>query len=1111
MSQEPSLRTILEQAGEHEKKYNWLEARDRYERARGGVDEKGFVEKGELQEKIGYCLHRAAFQAESREEFKERMGEAIEAYAEAQALYEKSGSDEKSARIDRCGAVAKYLGYWIERCPDERLRLLDECLELESRALTAFWNAGNKLEYGRMYGLLPLVFPGRLALGWDREAEKRIIDEGIEWGQRAVSVLSELGEPHETAKAYLVLATCLQQLPSRFTEEPPPGIIQYLGKASELLQDSGDAQLLGLLHYRWTLGGVEEGSQDALTHCEKALECGAESRDNFLKGVALSGLIHHRAWRTYTIETDPDERTRQSEEEKELLDRAVRLCSIVPLYGFGYVFMQPPWGHVDFYFFRGMWETDLDKKREFLNKAVEIGSKALREAEEYEINFTSLLRYLSYSVWGLSVLESDLQRKRRMTETGLKYNETVLERVTRRFPLDYWGIYTELSATGRWKALLADLEPDLGAKTRLYEEAAKGMVRALELAYKQPLPVVRRVHVAFREMLYSGFLTRLYLLTKDSEHLRKAVEVSQRAAESCRIAGLASRAAECYWEMAKSQALLREYVKASESFQEASDSYTEAAESVPQLRDFYRDHAIYMQAWSETEKAKQFHGVKEYGAAKGSYERVSALHESTRRWNHLSLSYLAWARLEEAEDQSRREQTQEARDLFQQAGELFSDVRESLKEKLRAIGPPEDELRSEVSFQLMTIEIPEKQLVEDLIQASELRRGYCLARVLLEEAKLLDKQGDHAASSERYGLAAEGFERVATAMELESERRELASTVFLCRAWQRMTAAEAQTSPKLFLEASEFFDKARDHEPDEKSRLLDFGHSSFCRALEAGAMYERTQDEQHYSAAKRHVETATNFYVRAGFKEASEYAKATNRLFDAYSYMYQGQLERDLTKKAQLYQLAEKLLQNSAGFYVTAKHPEKNDEVLRVLESVRQERETAVSLTEVLHAPAITSTTASFSTPSQSREQAVGLERFENADVQASVMPRDQEAKLGDTVSLKIELVNAGKGGAQLIRVAELVPARFELVEKPEMYNVEDSGLNMKGKSLGPLRTEELSLVLKPLDKGSFQIKPRIIYLDEAGKYKYHEPEPVIIVVKELGILGSLKGPSRDK
>ncbi len=50
---------------------------------------------------------------------------------------------------------------------------------------------------------------------------------------------------------------------------------------------------------------------------------------------------------------------------------------------------------------------------------------------------------------------------------------------------------------------------------------------------------------------------------------------------------------------------------------------------------------------------------------------------------------------------------------------------------------------------------------------------------------------------------------------------------------------------------------------------------------------------------------------------------------------------------------------------------------------------------------------------------------------------------------------------------------------------------------------------MKPLAKGTFELKPRILYLDESGKYKSHEPEPVSITVQELGIRGWLRGPTR--
>jgi hypothetical protein len=65
----------------------------------------------------------------------------------------------------------------------------------------------------------------------------------------------------------------------------------------------------------------------------------------------------------------------------------------------------------------------------------------------------------------------------------------------------------------------------------------------------------------------------------------------------------------------------------------------------------------------------------------------------------------------------------------------------------------------------------------------------------------------------------------------------------------------------------------------------------------------------------------------------------------------------------------------------------------------------------------------------------------------------------------------------------------------------------MKGRTLLPLKTQELKLILQPKVKGVYELKPRILYLDEAGKYKSHETEPVTISVQELGIKGWLKGP----
>jgi tetratricopeptide (TPR) repeat protein len=530
-------------------------------------------------------------------------------------------------------------------------------------------------------------------------------------------------------------------------------------------------------------------------------------------------------------------------------------------------------------------------------------------------------------------------------------------------------------------------------------------------------------------------------------------------------------------------------LKAAEYFDFASNSYKNAAEKISQLKDLYQNHALYMQAWSEIEKARYYHAKAEYSSSREHYEKAAAMYTSLKQWSYLEPNYSAWAQVENAEDLSRREQTEEAVRAFEQAAELFIETKGSLQKELSRIGDSD-----------------EKQMITNIVKATDLRREYCMARIALEEARILDKKGDHYSSSEKYDSAAEAFEKIAQTLETEQDRKEFRLITTLSRAWQKMTLAEAKSSPALYLEASRLFEQAEDLSPNEKSKMLVLGHSRFCMALEAGTKFADTRDSAMHDVCLRHLASAANYYMKGDFKNASEYANATKLLFDAFLNMDKAEKESDPEKKTKLYGMAEKILQSSAGSYAKAEHPEKREQVLRVLEKVKEEQELAASLTEVLHTPSIISNTTAFPTPTPTHEEAVGLERFEHADIQANIIVRKKELKVGENLGLDIELVNAGKGPALLIKLAELIPEGFELTEKPEIYRVEDSYLNMKGKRLDPLKTEEIRLVLKPKILGAFNLKPRIHYLDENGKYKSYEPEPITITVKELGIKGWLKG-----
>lgn len=1103
MSKSQSLHHILTHARGREKEYDWLGAVESYHKAQTSVlKQKDFLKAGEMQEKIGFCLQNAAMQGKSQKEFREQMQKAIKAYEKARGFYEQSMKKQGATQKLRCEAVTRYLRHWLTSDPAEKRKLLDECLAFEGEALTRPTLSKDPLEYGKTYNELPLVFFNRVFLERDRQILKSVLERGVEWGENAITGLSEVGDVYELARAHLIVATCLSDAGFYFLAESEDidGIrseaVRHLMKAVELSEKIGDVLLSGLSHL-WI--GINSGEEEAAEHHEKALECGIKTMHNFLIANSLDYLAYNTYWKARATE-DPEKRGELAEKAMAFYERAYYHYRIISFISPRGGLIGPPSGQAEHYHQLALWEHTSDKRRELLTKSERLGIKALKVAEDSDMPMVvaQVLHVISKTLQAQALMETDLQQKKSMLERALLHREKTIEIMDTLTPFFYWNLGVMRNYLAGIKAELANLEPDLERKRMLLEEATLSKRECLKFC-KKVMPYFEKkgetgLYAALQtyQDTYVTLQTRLHEITGKPKHLIEAIKVLHEAIESASQLNLVSLIAESYWKIAKAQSTLLEYLEAAKNFKLASRSYLKAAERIPQLEDFYRDHATYMQAWNEIEKARHYHARKQYRYAEEYYEKAAELHKSTVRWNYLSSNYFAWARLEAAEDLSRTEQSQEAVQLFQKAANLFHEAESTLKEAVERIENDD-----------------ERDQAERLLKALSVRGEYCLGRIALEEAKILSRQGDNATSSRKYGLAASLFQGILDSIEQEpcfsketkaKDRQELLPIIYLCKAWQMMTRAEAEASPELYQEACHLFDEARKYSFNEKAKLLALGHSHFCKALNAGTKFEDSREKKLYLSATRHLESAGNYYLRAGFKIASEYATATQRLFDAYIYMTNAKKEADPEKKARYYIVAEKVLQASIGSYLKAKHPAKSKQVRQLLEEVREERKLAISLSEILHAPTITSSTASFVTPTPSEETAVGLERFEHANIQARLIQPKQEISAGEDVYMGIQITNVGKQTVLLDKVEEILPPSFEVVTKPSYYDFEDTHLNMDGKKLDPLKTEEITLSIRSFEDGVFVVKPRILYFGENGHQMVSEIEQGAIKVSKVSL-----------
>jgi len=1092
LSSELNVRAVMEKAEEQEKKYDWLEAAKCYEQALH-FESIAVSFAAETWERIGFCYSRASTQTEDLEEFKKIRQLAAEAYRNAAKLFEKVDGWKNQGRSAQCYAVAEYVRSWLASNSSEKRKMLDECRLFAKKSLEAYRNAGDQIGYGKMGNDLLLCLLERLNVALDWSEIRNIAQEGMDCADDAIAVLSKLENKKELLRTYSTAS--LQSWYAYITEQEEKRkelmqrSLSYLEKALKLSKEVDDLYYAAVSN--WTAAFCSllftEDVESSVKYAKEMLEQGMILRDNYLKGVSSYVLAFATDWMNVG-EGDPDKKKEGYEKIIKYAEDAIRFLQIVSQDFFTaetYLFYAESYSSL-------VREavTSPDHKRSSFERAVEIGRKGVEHASRSGSPdaMVSTLHALSKALYFCSSLVTEKNEKTKLLEEALTHRREYIN-VVEKSKIGYdWVRGVGKNYEGLIKVELARLETDKDKKIATLKGAASDMEDGVSHCRKwiqsRPPVVSQIATVAGFEDTLGETLNEIYLLIQDKEILQRANEVYEDAAQKFKKVNLPSRAAESYWRIAENQNRMSESKKAAEDFERASAEYDVAAQRIPHFVEFFQDYSNYMKSWSEIEKAKFAHQHEEYVTAMKHYEEAANLLQQSRLWSYLSSNWLAWAFLERAEELSRNESSFDSIEAFRKASVLFKEAKGTLQVQSSRI-ESEDE----------------KESIKRLIKASDTRQAYCLGRIDVEEAKVLDGQGEHAASSERYGSAAQTFKGILESVP-EQSLRELKPLIYLCQAWQKMLMAEARASSNLYREAAELFKEAKEHSLDQRTSLLALANSSFCKALEAGTEFEITREQTAYLTAKKHMEAAASHYLKVGFKSASEYAKATELLFDAYVYMDNAKMETDPEKKTVYCVMAERVLQASAGHFKEAKHREKTEQVQQFLEKVREDRDLAVSLSKVLRVPAVTSSTASFAMLTPGEERAVGLERFERADVQAKLIQDAKEIKIGEDFNLEMQIANVGKEAVQLAKLEEIVPSGFQLVVKPDYSKFEDTYLDMKGKRLDPLKTEEIRLVLRPFEKGTFKITPRIVCMDETGNQICRGPDSITISVSELVLPG---------
>jgi hypothetical protein len=1079
---------LFAKAEEQERESDWLGASTSYREAIADLSEGHSLQKAQCLEASSYAIFRGSMQADSLDEFRARTSEAVAGYEKTAAIYQGMSDPVGGARKLQCTAMLTYLAYWLATTPAEKRKLIQHTWALAKKTLQKFKKIGDGVEYGRSYN--QLCTSAFLSVSYDPNFQSRqaILRDAAEYGERAIDFLFTSQHPEPLVKACVKTASYFAWLIEYVQDvEEKDECLQkartYWLKAEKLSEELATAQIASVESYPLYQATAPS---NVLTLVEKALAHARRTRDKFAIAAALDFLVCME-WDELRVRTqDPNQRLRSAEKALEHSEEArqhYHLLNFTSPLGSSFLWDESPKAE----YHRGLAQdvqSDSDRKLAHLERGLEAATVMLKRAKNvrYPEMVLEAHHVLSQLLTVSAKMETSRDKRRRLLEQALQHREKSAELIKKLRPYQYFNHGLQERNTADIKNELANLVSEPRAKAKMVRGAARHQYASIRLGMID-LPRWERhgwqyyvSSLAHWQQEYATLLTRLYELTNHRRYLQKAAHAAEQAGELFNRAISESRVAECYWMASKAYDTLGEYSNATDGFLKASKCFVAAAEKIPELNLFYRDHSIHMEAWSEIEKSRYHHTRGEYGVAKKHYEAASKLLKTSTQWNYLTSTYAALSHMENAEDLSRREAFEEAALEFETAMRLFQETRIQVQTSL---GDTENTV--------------EKHTIMDVTYDATLRAEYSKARKSMEEATLLGRKGDHVASAERFALAAETMERISKRFP-SADGSELKYVILVARAWQMAANAETGGLPTLYQKASKLFEMANRLAPTETTRNLVLGHARSCEALGYGQRFLATGNSANHSRAAQLLENATRFYLKAGFHNASEYSKATRRLFDACDYLNRTSTEKDEEKKGMLYLAAEKLLKVAVDSYGETGHIAAKEQAMKLLESAREEKEVALTLSGVFHSQPLGPPSA---LKMLNRENPIGVEEFQGAYVKANVMSIPENPRLGEPLNLRIELANAGMAPAQLLMVEEAFPKGFEVIHKPNEFSIEGNRLILNGRRLDPLKTQKVDLVLKPWVNGPFAVRPRLSYVDENGNNKFHEPAPLEITVDQ--------------
>jgi len=98
--------------------------------------------------------------------------------------------------------------------------------------------------------------------------------------------------------------------------------------------------------------------------------------------------------------------------------------------------------------------------------------------------------------------------------------------------------------------------------------------------------------------------------------------------------------------------------------------------------------------------------------------------------------------------------------------------------------------------------------------------------------------------------------------------------------------------------------------------------------------------------------------------------------------------------------------------------------------------------------------------------------------------------------NIRLDLVNVAKNPAVLFEISELLPKQLKIISATHILNIKDGTVDMGKKTVAPFNDEAITLTVKATETGTFNLSPKIKFIDDLGQQKTCTPKPITVTAQ---------------